>query len=100
MNQWTQFFYRDKAKEHLGKDVLLYTTDGDGAGYLKCGKVPGVYATVDFGSGADAASAFHQQRLYEPNGKSIFFQLLCFTRIYTLDCTLIWLLMLILIFEY
>ena len=63
------FFLRDKAKEHLGKDVLLYTTDGDGAGFLKCGKVPGVYATVDFGSGADAATAFHQQRLYEPNGK-------------------------------
>ena len=68
MNQWTWFLNRDKAKEHLGKDVLLYTTDGDGAGYLKCGKIPGVYATVDFGSGYDAASAFHQQRLYEPNG--------------------------------
>ena len=62
-------FCRDKAIQHLGKDVILYTTDGDGAGYLKCGKIPGVYATVDFGSGADAANAFHQQRLYEPHGK-------------------------------
>ena len=62
-------FCRDKAIQHLGKDVILYTTDGDGAGYLKCGKIPGVYATVDFGSGADAAKAFHQQRLYEPHGK-------------------------------
>ena len=60
---------RDKAIEHLGKEVVLYTTDGDGAGYLKCGKIPGVYATVDFGSGADATKSFHQQRLYEPNGK-------------------------------
>ena len=60
---------RDKAIEHLGKEVVLYTTDGDGAGYLKCGKIPGVYATVDFGSGGDATKSFHQQRLYEPNGK-------------------------------
>ena len=48
--------------------MILYTTDGDGAGFLKCGKIPGVYATVDFGSGYDASKAFHQQRLYEPSG--------------------------------
>lgn len=33
----------------LGKDVVIYTTDGAGDGFLKCGKVDGVYATVDFG---------------------------------------------------
>ena len=28
---------------------MLFTTDGDGDGYLKCGTLPDVYATVDFG---------------------------------------------------
>jgi beta-galactosidase len=42
---------RDFIRNQLGKNVLLFTTDGDGDGYLQCGRVPGVYATVDFGSG-------------------------------------------------
>jgi len=37
------------AKQELGDDVVLFTTDGDGDGYLKCGTLPDVYATVDFG---------------------------------------------------
>lgn len=42
---------RDYIRGYLGKEAVLFTTDGDGDGYLQCGKVPGVYATVDFGSG-------------------------------------------------
>lgn len=42
-------FLRDKARRELGDDVVLFTTDGDGDGYLKCGTLPDVYATVDFG---------------------------------------------------
>jgi beta-galactosidase len=42
---------RDFIRNQLGKNVLLFTTDGDGDGYLQCGRVPGVYATVDFGAG-------------------------------------------------
>lgn len=42
-------FLRDKAKHELGDDVVLFTTDGDGDSYLKCGTIDGVYATVDFG---------------------------------------------------
>lgn len=41
---------RDKAREHLGPRALLYTTDGGADGFLKCGTVPGAYATVDFGN--------------------------------------------------
>lgn len=41
---------RDKAREHLGPRALLYTTDGSGDGFLKCGTVPGAYVTVDFGN--------------------------------------------------
>ena len=63
---------RDKAIELLGEDVILYTTDGAGSGFLIGGKIPGVYATVDFGADNDPASDFHQQRLYEPRGDSHF----------------------------
>uniref|UniRef100_A0A674EMZ0 Beta-galactosidase n=1 Tax=Salmo trutta TaxID=8032 RepID=A0A674EMZ0_SALTR len=38
-------------RSHLGNDVVLFTTDGAGAGYLKCGSLRGLYATVDFGPG-------------------------------------------------
>lgn len=42
---------RDLIIKYLSRDALLFSTDGDGDGYLQCGKVPGVYATVDFGAG-------------------------------------------------
>jgi beta-galactosidase len=42
-------FLLKKVRTELGNDVLIYTTDGDGDGYLKCGSVKGAYATVDFG---------------------------------------------------
>ena len=38
-------------KEYLGNDVILFTTDGDGESYLKCGTLPSLYSTVDFGPG-------------------------------------------------
>jgi len=33
-----------------------------------CGKIAGVYSTVDFGPGTDVADAFAVQRLFEPRG--------------------------------
>ncbi|XP_014662110.1 PREDICTED: beta-galactosidase-like isoform X2 [Priapulus caudatus] len=39
-----------KLKTHLGNDVVYFTTDGASPYYLKCGKQPGIYATVDFGA--------------------------------------------------
>ena len=45
----------------------MFSTDGAGTGFLKCGKIPGVYATVDFGQGGDA-STYHPQRLFQPKG--------------------------------
>ncbi|KAA0722046.1 Beta-galactosidase [Triplophysa tibetana] len=44
-------------RSHLGEDVVLFTTDGAGVGYLKCGSLQGLYATVDFGPGANTAYA-------------------------------------------
>jgi beta-galactosidase len=36
--------------------------------YLKCGAIPGVYPTVDFGPGDNVTAAFLSQRAYAPNG--------------------------------
>ena len=54
-------------RRYLGPDVLLFTTDGDGDGYLKCGTlIPDLYATVDFG--VTNNPNFEPQRQYEPHG--------------------------------
>ncbi|KAL4230010.1 Beta-galactosidase [Mactra antiquata] len=52
----------------LGDDVVLFSTDGDGDGYLKCGTIPGVYATVDFGITYTPEKNFAIQRHKEPHG--------------------------------
>uniref|UniRef100_A0A8C4XAA5 Beta-galactosidase n=1 Tax=Erpetoichthys calabaricus TaxID=27687 RepID=A0A8C4XAA5_ERPCA len=55
-------------RSHLGEEVVLFTTDGAGLGYLKCGTLQGLYATVDFGPGGNVTSQFMVQRHAEPNG--------------------------------
>ncbi|XP_029010018.1 beta-galactosidase [Betta splendens] len=55
-------------RSHLGQEVVLFTTDGAGLGYLKCGSIEGLYATVDFGPGANITAAFGAQRYAEPRG--------------------------------
>ncbi|XP_073333127.1 beta-galactosidase-like [Pagrus major] len=55
-------------RSHLGNDVVLFTTDGPGIGYLKCGTIQEVYATVDFGPGGNVTAAFEAQRQAEPHG--------------------------------
>ncbi|KAJ8290802.1 hypothetical protein GJAV_G00017740 [Gymnothorax javanicus] len=53
---------------HLGPDVVLFTTDGAGANYLRCGALQGLYATVDFGPGGNVSASFAAQRHAEPHG--------------------------------
>ncbi|XP_015280560.1 PREDICTED: beta-galactosidase-1-like protein [Gekko japonicus] len=55
-------------RAHLGKEVLLFTTDGLKYPELRCGTIQGLYATVDFGPGVNMTQAFELQRLYEPKG--------------------------------
>ncbi|XP_074486022.1 beta-galactosidase [Sebastes fasciatus] len=55
-------------RSHLGEEVVLFTTDGAGLNYLKCGSIQGLYATVDFGPGANITAAFDAQRHAEPRG--------------------------------
>ncbi|ETE70731.1 Beta-galactosidase-1-like protein, partial [Ophiophagus hannah] len=53
---------------YLGKEVVLFTTDGIKESELKCGTLQDLYATVDFGSETNETRAFEQQRLIEPRG--------------------------------
>lgn len=55
-------------RSHLGDEVVLFTTDGAGRGYLKCGSIQNLYATVDFGPGGNVTAAFNAQRYAEPHG--------------------------------
>ncbi|RWS12981.1 hypothetical protein B4U79_11152 [Dinothrombium tinctorium] len=59
---------RDYVRQYVGNDVVLFTTDGDGDYYLKCGKIDGVYATIDFGVTKDPAKLFLIQRNHEMRG--------------------------------
>ena len=38
-------------QQHLGKDVVLFTTDPPNDRYLECGTLPQLLATLDFASG-------------------------------------------------
>uniref|UniRef100_A0A8D3A4V2 Beta-galactosidase n=1 Tax=Scophthalmus maximus TaxID=52904 RepID=A0A8D3A4V2_SCOMX len=55
-------------RSYLGNEVVLFTTDGPGISYIKCGSIQDVYATVDFGPGTNVTAAFQAQRLAEPHG--------------------------------
>ncbi|CAN9510342.1 unnamed protein product [Ophioblennius macclurei] len=55
-------------RSHLGDEVVLFTTDGAGRSYLKCGSIQNLYATVDFGPGGNVTAAFSAQRFAEPHG--------------------------------
>ncbi|XP_069111567.1 beta-galactosidase-like isoform X2 [Argopecten irradians] len=61
---------RDKVISHLGKDVVLFTTDNAIDPFIKCGKIPGVYSTIDFGITEleKPTEKFKHQRKFEPKG--------------------------------
>ena len=55
-------------RQYLGYDVILFTVDGDSESSLKCGNIPSLYATVDFGSTTDPEEAFAVMRKFSPRG--------------------------------
>ncbi|XP_017762867.1 PREDICTED: beta-galactosidase [Eufriesea mexicana] len=59
---------RDIMKKHVGTKALLYTTDGSIENMIRCGSVPGVYATVDFGTNTNVTKNFEIMRKYQPRG--------------------------------
>ncbi|XP_054991247.1 beta-galactosidase [Sorex araneus] len=61
-------FLTKRFREHLGEDVVLFTTDGANEKFLQCGALQGLFATVDFGAGSNITAAFLTQRKSEPKG--------------------------------
>lgn len=55
---------RDLTKKILGDDVVLFTTDP----VLKCERIQGTLATVDFGVEGDPGTIFSILRKYMPKG--------------------------------
>ncbi|PKK20958.1 galactosidase, beta 1 [Columba livia] len=55
-------------RQHLGDEVVLFTTDGASQFHLRCGALQGLYATVDFAPGGNVTAAFLAQRGSEPRG--------------------------------
>ncbi|XP_072159707.1 beta-galactosidase isoform X2 [Bemisia tabaci] len=53
-DSWYMRWLTDTLKGYVEKNAVLYTTDGAGEGYFKCGPTPGVLATVDFGPSKSA----------------------------------------------
>ena len=41
-------------EKYLGKDVILYTTDGSNDRKINCGSLPTLFTTVDFGAGKES----------------------------------------------
>lgn len=59
---------RDKTLEYVKDKAVLFTNDGPSV--VKCGQIPGVLATLDFGSSSsrDLNSYWQMLRKYEPKG--------------------------------
>lgn len=57
---------RDAVRRHVGHKALLYTTDGSWGQAVRCGRVPGAYATIDFGTDSNVTKAFETMRQFEP----------------------------------
>lgn len=55
-------------KQHLGNDVILFTTDGHTERMMRCGTLPELFATVDFGIGIDPKIPFGLLRKYQKRG--------------------------------
>ncbi|XP_060086109.1 beta-galactosidase-like [Ylistrum balloti] len=59
---------KDKFVSHLHDEVLLFTTDGTLDSNFKCGPIPGIFATTDFGVAYTPERGFKPLRNYQPKG--------------------------------
>ncbi|KAH8288837.1 hypothetical protein KR054_010336 [Drosophila jambulina] len=57
---------RDETESHVKGKAVLFTNDG--ASVLRCGKIQGVLATLDFGATKDLKSTWAQLRRFQPKG--------------------------------
>lgn len=66
-----QIQLKNLIKKNLNEDVILFTTDGNGDNYFKCGKIAGVLPAIDFGTSVDPVKAFKTLRNHLPQGPLI-----------------------------
>ncbi|CAN7940128.1 unnamed protein product, partial [Ixodes hexagonus] len=59
---------RDLMRRYLGPNVVLFTTDGNGDSFFKCGKNDGAYSTVDFAARENVTKSFAVQRRHQERG--------------------------------
>ena len=64
-------FLRDLTRKYLGEKIVLFTTDGNGDYFLKCGKIDQVYATIDFGTEENPIKSFLAQKRHEQYGPNV-----------------------------
>ncbi|XP_030374180.1 beta-galactosidase [Scaptodrosophila lebanonensis] len=57
---------RDETQSHVKDKAVLFTNDGPSV--LRCGKIPGVLATLDFGATRDLSNTWQRLRRFQPNG--------------------------------
>ncbi|KAH8417408.1 hypothetical protein KR222_010567 [Zaprionus bogoriensis] len=57
---------RDETLSHVKDNAVLFTNDGPSV--LRCGKISGVLATMDFGATRDLKSTWAKLRRYQPKG--------------------------------
>jgi beta-galactosidase len=60
------------ARQYLGSNIVLYTTDGGDLSYITRGSFPdgSVYAVGDFGPGSDPAHSFDAMKTFNPRGRA------------------------------
>lgn len=68
--------YRTRLRDFMRRYVksnnsVLYTTDGTGRDYLRCGAIPGVLPTIDFGTKTNVGAAFALLESFRPGVPSI-----------------------------
>ncbi|XP_003707178.2 beta-galactosidase [Megachile rotundata] len=59
---------RDIISAKVGTKALLYTTDGTEDTMLRCGSIPNVYTTIDFGANSNVRKNFETLRTHQPRG--------------------------------
>ena len=52
--------------EHVRNKAVLFTTDGPYRRMMQCGTIPGIYSTIDFGSGSNVDNNIKMMRQYSP----------------------------------
>ena len=55
-------------REYLGNDVILFSNNGFSEHAFKCGTIPSLYPTLDFGFEVDPEKAFALVRKFAPKG--------------------------------